>query len=388
MSDKKSVTILGSTGSIGKSTVDLVAANPDKFNVVALTANNNVELLVEQAKLLKPQKIVVADDAAYADLKEKAAQLDVEIAAGESALIEAAKMPAEWIMAAIVGLSGLKPVMAAIEQGTTVALANKESLVCAGQLMLDSAKKSGTTMLPVDSEHNAIFQVFENDNRTQIKRLILTASGGPFRTWNADEIQKATPEQAIAHPNWSMGRKISVDSASLMNKGLEVIEAHYWYDMPMNLIDVVVHPQSIIHSMVEYQDGSILAQMGAADMRTPIAHTLAWPERMETTGKTLNLFDQDTLTFEQPDLDRFPALALSWIAMEKGQGGGVVYNGANEIAVAAFLENKISFGTISKTVQNALDRVKIPDIKNLDDIFVLDDEVRRITSSMLDLNAA
>jgi len=304
--DPKCVTILGSTGSIGTSTIDLIERDPDAFQVQALTANRNVDLLADQARRLNARFAVVADESKYDDLKKALAGSPVKVAAGREALIEAAAAPSDWVMAAIVGAAGLEPTMAAVRRGTLVALANKECLVCAGSLMIEEVAAHGATMLPVDSEHNAIFQVFDFDNRDSIERIILTASGGPFRTTSLDDMKNVTPAQAVAHPNWDMGAKISVDSATMMNKGLELIEACHLFQMPEDRIDILVHSQSIIHSMVSYVDGSVLAQLGTPDMRTPISFTLAWPQRMAAPSERLDLGKIGQLTFEAPDYNAFP----------------------------------------------------------------------------------
>ncbi|MGB1027530.1 MAG: 1-deoxy-D-xylulose-5-phosphate reductoisomerase, partial [Rhodospirillaceae bacterium] len=304
------ISILGSTGSIGTSTIDLIERNPDHYQVVALTANRNVKDLAAQAKALRAEVAVVADPSALADLQDALAGTGIEAAAGPEAVIEAASRDAEFLMAAIVGAAGLAPTLAGVAKGITIGLANKECLVCAGDLFMADVARHGATLLPVDSEHNAIFQVFDRDRPKGIEKIILTASGGPFRTWTREAMAAATPEQAVAHPNWSMGAKISVDSASMFNKGLEFIEAHYLFDLPPDRIDILVHPQSVIHSMVSYVDGSVLAQLGSPDMRTPIAYCMAWPERMDAPVKRLDLGEIARLDFETPDETRFPAIRV------------------------------------------------------------------------------
>lgn len=353
----RSVSILGSTGSVGQSTVDLVKSAPDKFTVKVLTAQKNAKLLIEQAQLLKPSLVAIGDEAFYAEVK--AALPGVRVIAGRAGILEAASAQVDWTMAAIVGCAGLEPVLAAIEHSRIVAIANKEPLVAAGRIVMRAAQARGTKLLPVDSEHNAIFQVFEDNNRASIERLILTASGGPFRTWSAEQMAVATPEQAVAHPNWSMGAKISVDSATMMNKGLEVIEAHHLFGMSADKIEVLLHPQSVIHSMVEYADGSVLAQLGAPDMRTPIAHTLAWPERMATTGQRLDWRALKTLDFSAPDMERFPALKLAYEVLRAGPAACITLNAANEIAVQAFLERKIGFSDIVNVIRGTLDAMPL-----------------------------
>src|SRR6185369_11804336 len=305
---ERSITILGATGSIGTSTIDLIKRHRDRYRVESVAAGRNAGKLAEVARAVGARHAVVADHASYQDLKSALSGSGIEAAAGEAALSEAAIRPADWVMAAIAGAVGLKPTMAAIERGATVALANKECLVCAGSLFMRRAAAVGATVLPVDSEHNAIFQALTAGRREDVARIILTASGGPFRTWTKEQIAKATPEQALRHPNWSMGPKVTIDSASLMNKGLELIEAYHLFALKPEEIDVLVHPQSVVHGLVEYRDGSLLAQLGSPDMRIPIAHCLAWPERIDSAAARLDLAQVATLTFERPDLERFPAL--------------------------------------------------------------------------------
>lgn len=374
---QKTISILGSTGSIGTNTIDLIKADPEQFKVRALTAGKNAELLIEQAKALNPEFVVVADDNQYETVKSALGATKIKVGAGRNAVLEAASMETDLCMAAIVGIAGLEPVLKAIPNTKTLTIANKEPLVAAGELVLSEAKKHNTKILPVDSEHNAIFQVFENQNRDQIKKIILTASGGPFRTWSKDQMNTATPEQAIAHPNWTMGAKISVDSASMMNKALEIIEAHYLFDMPASQIDVLIHPQSIIHSMVEYNDGSVLAQLGAPDMRTPIAYALAYPDRMATTGKTLDWTKLSTLNFEQPDTKKFPALRLAYDCLKNGQAACIGLNAANEIGVEKFLKKEITFGQIMPIVEKGLGFAHGKTVATLEDIIALDLETRK-----------
>lgn len=374
----KMVTLLGSTGSIGTNTIDLIAAHPDQYRVRALTAGKNVPLLAAQAKALQPEFVAIADPALWHDLQSALSGTGITCGAGESAILEAAAMTTDICVAAIVGFAGLKPVLTAIRHAKAVAIANKEPLVAAGRLVLDLAEDFGTKILPVDSEHNAIFQVFENHHRDQIKKIILTASGGPFRTWDSDRIKTATVDQALAHPNWTMGAKISVDSASLMNKALEVIEAHYLFAMPAEQIDVIIHPQSIIHSMVEYRDGSVLAQLGAPDMRTPIAYALAYPDRMPTTGNTLDWEKLSTLQFEKPDRQKFRALQLAYDCLAAGPAHQIALNAANEIAVQKFLDREIAFGDIIPLIEHGLSRVPAAaSPATLGDIVALDAEIRR-----------
>ena len=326
----KSVTILGATGSVGQSTLDLIKRAPDDFEVVALTANRDVEGLAAVARAVNARHAVICETQCYGALKHALSGTGIEVSAGPDAIIAAASLEVEWTMAAIVGCAGLVPAMAALKRGRSVAFANKEALVSAGALMMQAAKASGATLLPVDSEHNAVFQCLDRSAPKGVARIILTASGGPFRTWSKAEMDVATRAQALRHPNWTMGAKITIDSATMMNKGLELIEAHWLFDMPANRLDVLFHPQSVVHSMVEYVDGSVLAQMGAPDMRIPIAHTLAWPQRMETPVERLDLAAIGRLDFELPDPVRFPALRLARSAMEAGGARPAILNAAND----------------------------------------------------------
>jgi 1-deoxy-D-xylulose-5-phosphate reductoisomerase len=348
------ITILGSTGSVGQSTVDLIARDPQSYRVEALVAGNSVEALAEQARRLHARLAVVANPQRYRALKDALAGTSIEAAAGPDAAIEAASRPAEWVMAAVVGFAGLAPALVAARRGAMLALANKEALVCAGRLLLDAIDQSGGVLLPVDSEHNAIFQVFEPAQRHAIDRLVLTASGGPFRNWSLADMAEATQQQALAHPNWDMGSKISIDSATMMNKGLELIEAHFLFGLPSEKIEIVVHPQSVIHSMVAYRDGSVLAQMGTADMRIPISHALGWPSRIDGPATQLNFADLPPLTFERPDSGRFPSLRLAREALAVGGLAPIVLNAANEAAVAAFLARRIGFLDIARVVEDVL----------------------------------
>ncbi len=366
VANPRRITILGSTGSVGRQTFDLIDRARDSFDVVALTANRNIDELVRQAKLLKPRLAVVGDDTQYAALKEALAGTGIQAAAGAQAVVEAAQMDSDWVMSAIVGAAGLPGTLAAARRGATIAFANKETLVCAGPLMMRLVAECGATLLPVDSEHNAIYQVFDFDHREGIARLILTASGGPFRTLSRAEMEKMTAEQAVKHPVWSMGAKISVDSASLMNKALEVIEAHFLFQMPREKIDVLVHPQSVIHSMVEYKDGSVLAQLGSPDMRTPIGYCLAWPERMETPVQRLDLAKIGQLTFESPDPVKFPALRFAQEAMIKGGTAPAVLSAANEVAVQAFLDKRIGFLDIERINETVLNAIPVSALTDLD----------------------
>ena len=356
----RKVAVLGATGSVGVSTLDLldhaVREGQAEIEVAALAAGRNVARLAEQARRWRPALTVIADPALHAELKAALAGEGLETAAGDDAVVEAASgRGADWVMAAIVGSAGLRPTLAAARTGAVIALANKESLVCAGPALLAAARASGGEVIPVDSEHSAIFQVLSPAARGRVRRLILTASGGPFRTWDKARMAAATPAQAVAHPNWSMGAKISVDSASMFNKGLEMIEASYLFDAPPEQIDVVVHPQSVVHSLVEYRDGSTLAQLGPPDMRAPIACALAWPERISWPAPALDLPALAQLTFEAPDEDRFPALRVARDCLRRGGGAPAAMNAANEVAVAAFLDGRVGFLDIAAIVTDTLD---------------------------------
>lgn len=382
------ITILGATGSVGASTVDVLhqvrASGQFDFAIEALTARTNAEALAAQAIALGARIAVVEDETALPELRERLRGSSTEAAAGPSALIEAATRSADWTMAAVVGSAGLAPTLAAIRNGGVVALANKECLVSAGSLFMAEVKRAGATLLPVDSEHNAIFQVFDFERPHAIERIQLTASGGPFRCWKPDEIARATPEQAVRHPVWKMGSKISVDSASLMNKGLELIEARFLFPVAESRIEVLIHPQSVVHSLVAYRDGSVLAQLGTPDMRTPIAFTLAWPERMATPAPSLDLAAIGRLTFEAPDFARFPALNLARQALQTGGGAPTILNAANEVAVAAFLEGRIGFLDIARIVEQTLGRVERGAIADLDAVHEADAAARRYAAHLID----
>jgi len=368
----RSISIFGATGSVGLSTLDLVRQHRSAFRAVALTANGNAEALAALAREFEAEIAVVAEPEAYLALKEALAGSGIEAAAGTDALIEAAKRGADWTMASIVGCAGLPPTMAAIEQGKTVALANKEALVSAGELMMAAVQRSGATLLPVDSEHNAIFQCLAGGRIDQVRKITLTASGGPFRSFSLDEMRAVTPAQAVAHPNWDMGAKISVDSATMMNKGLELIEAYHLFPVGLDRLDILVHPQSVIHSMVEYVDCSTLAQLGSPDMRIPIASALAWPDRLATTCKPLDLATIGQLTFEQPDPVRFPALRLARAAITEGGAKPAILNAANEVAVEAFLAQQIGFLDIAALVESTLTSYVPDSPANLEDLFSID----------------
>jgi 1-deoxy-D-xylulose-5-phosphate reductoisomerase len=379
----RTLSIFGATGSVGLSTLDLVRQHRDQYRVVALTANSNAVDLARLAIEFNAEVAVVADEAAYPALKAALAGTAIKATAGPDALIDAAKIGADWTMAAIVGCAGLPPTMAAIEAGKTVALANKEALVSAGELMMAAVKQSGATLLPVDSEHNAIFQCLSGSRNDQVRKITLTASGGPFRTLTLDQMRAVTPAQAVAHPNWDMGAKISVDSATMMNKGLELIEAHHLFPVGLDKIDVLVHPQSVIHSLVEFVDRSTLAQLGSPDMRIPIASALAWPDRFETNCIPLDLATIGTLSFEAPDLDRFPALRLARDAVQLGGAAPAILNAANEIAVAAFLSGRIGFLDIAAIVEAVLDCYDAPPPDSLAALFSIDAAARSYATQKL-----
>ena len=373
----RSVTVLGSTGSVGTQTVELLAAAPERFRVLALVAGRNVGLLAEQAVALKAERAVIADPASYARLRDALSGTSIEVAAGPEQVVAAAALPADLTMAAITGAAGLAATLAAIRRGAIVALANKEALVCAGEVMLRAVSDAGATLLPVDSEHNAIFQALADGNRDSVEKIVLTTSGGPFRTLTTDEMAKATPEAALRHPVWSMGAKISIDSATMMNKCLEVIEAARLFALDESQIEVLVHPQAVIHGLVCYRDGSVLAQLGSPDMRIPIAHTLAWPARMATQSPRLDLAAMARLDFAEPDSIRFPALRLAREALRAGGGASAILNAANEIAVELFMQHRIRFLDIVGTVARVLDAMGAPPADTLDEVLALDAAARR-----------
>ncbi len=382
LSAPKRISILGSTGSIGCNTIDLIERNAGAFQVEALTAYRSVDKLARQARALGAKLAVVGDPDSYGALKSALAGSGVEAAAGPAAIDEAAGRPADFVMAAIVGSAGLSPTLAAINRGAVVGLANKEALVCGGALMTAAVARNGARLLPVDSEHNAIFQVLESDRLERVERIILTASGGPFRQWDPADMARATPDQAVAHPNWDMGAKISVDSATMMNKGLEVIEARHLFGLPQERIDVVVHPQSVIHSMVAYVDGSVLAQLGQPDMRTPIAYSLAWPDRMSAPVEKLDFANLSNLTFEAPDYERFPALRLAQEALGAGGSAPIALNAANEVAVERFLGGRIGFMEIAGLVAETLAAFPAAEPGSLDEIYAFDQEARRLAGDL------
>ena len=384
----RSVTVLGATGSIGDSTMDLLRAAPERYRVEALTANGNVEGVAKLAKEFNARFVAVADEDKGDELRAALAGTGIEAGAGESAIVEAAARPADWVMAAVSGAAGLKPALAAVDRGATVALANKECLVCAGDFFMDRAAKAGACILPADSEHNALFQALASGNRDELTRVIITASGGPFRTWKAADIEQATLEQALKHPNWSMGQKITIDSASMMNKGLEVIEASCLFALSPDEIDVLVHPQSIVHGMVEFSDYSVVAQLGTPDMRTPIAHCLGWPNRISKgRAAPLDLAKIGSLTFEAPDYARFPGLKLAYDALRTGSGATTVYNAANEIAVAAFIAGKMRFGAIARLVEATMNEWvragNLAPLSSADDAISVDHKARKLAATLL-----
>jgi 1-deoxy-D-xylulose-5-phosphate reductoisomerase len=388
----RSISVLGATGSIGDSTMDLVRGGGERYRVEALTAHTNVAALAKLAREFNAQFAAIADPKRLGELKDALAGTGIECGAGESAIIEAAARPADWLMAAVSGAAGLKPALAAVDRGATIALANKECLVCAGDLFMQRAVKAGACILPADSEHNALFQALSSGNRDELTRVIITASGGPFRTWSAADIEQATLAQALKHPNWSMGQKITIDSASMMNKGLEVIEAAYLFALEPDQIDVLVHPQSIVHGLVEFSDRSVVAQLGAPDMRTPIAHCLGWPDRIAGPAAPLDLAKIGQLTFEAPDFARFPGLRLAFEALRTGRGATTVFNAANEIAVAAFIAQKIRFGAIARLVEATLEHWtrsgNLGPLDSADDAIAVDHSARNLAATLLPQIAA
>ena len=383
----RSITLLGATGSIGGSTVDLIKRGKGRYRVEAVVANKNAAQLAQIARDLGARFAVVSDTSAYKELKDALSGTGIEAASGEAALLEAAERPAEWVMGAMSGAVGLKPTLAALKRGATVAIANKECLVCAGGVFMRTAAKSGATVLPVDSEHNAIFQALGSGRREDVKLVILTASGGPFRTWTKDQMRGATLEQALKHPNWSMGPKNTIDSATMMNKGLELIEAQHIFGLKPHELDVLVHPQSIVHGLVEYRDGSVIAQLGSPDMRIPIAHCLAWPERIDGPAERLNLARIGNLAFEAPDTDRFPALAIARRVLEAGGATATVFNAANEIAVASFVDRKLGFTGIAALVEATIDaaerRNATEEPETIEDALAVDHIARSLAQDLL-----
>lgn len=381
---RRRISIFGATGSVGQSTLDLIGREPEAFEVVALTANRDVEALARTARAHGAKLAVIADESRYGALCQALAGSGIEVAAGDQALVDAARLDAHWTMAAIVGCAGLRPTLTALQQGRTVALANKESLVSAGALMMEAVRHSGATLLPVDSEHNAIFQCLANSRIEDVRRITLTASGGPFRTFTPAQMKAVTPAQAVRHPNWSMGAKISVDSATMMNKGLELIEAHHLFPVGLDRLGILVHPQSVIHSLVEFCDHSTLAQLGSPDMRIPIAHALAWPDRIATPCMPLDLVKIGRLDFEAPDEERFPAIRLARTVAEADGPSPAILNAANEVAVEAFLNNKIGFLDIAMIVAETLERYSPAGPQGIEDVFIIDHEARRMARMILE----
>jgi 1-deoxy-D-xylulose-5-phosphate reductoisomerase len=373
----RSVCILGSTGSVGCSTLDLIRGASRHFEVIALTGNENVKLLIEQARIFKPKLAVIGNPELYRELKTGLSGTKIKVAGGKAALCEAADMHSDIVVAGIVGTAGLVPTLAAVRRGAIIALANKECLVCSGNLFLDEVKRSGATLLPIDSEHNAIFQVLDSNQIGSVDQLILTASGGPFIERSYKDMANVTPAQAVNHPNWDMGAKISIDSATMMNKGLELIEAFYLFPVEEEQIEILVHPQSVVHSMVSYNDGSILAQMGAPDMRIPISYALAWPNRMKTPAEKLDLSKIGSLSFQKPDFKQFPALSLARDALKMGGAMPTILNAANEVAVGSFLEEKIGFLDIVSVTEEVLGQIQNIALNKLDDIVLCDIEARK-----------
>ena len=380
---KKRITIFGSTGSIGESTLDIISDHLDLYEVIGLTINCNYKKLHEQVKKFNPKVVSISNNEAFKDFLSINTDQNLKILNGNKSLIDILEFETDMIVAGITGAIGLMPVIKATEMGKTIALANKESLVCSGSLITKLAEKSGSLILPIDSEHNAIHQVLDESNKSKVSKLILTASGGPFLRKSELEMKNITPEEAIKHPNWSMGRKISVDSATMMNKGLELIEAHFLFNFPHEKIDVVIHPESIIHSCVEYSDGSILSQMGNPDMRTPIAYALAYPNRIDTRVEKLKLSSIQKLTFFEPDLIKFPCLELAYESLKIKKSAPTILNAANEIAVEAFLNEKIKFLSISKVVEKTLNKASISPINSIKDVLDIDNESRLISTELI-----
>ncbi len=386
--EPRTVTVLGSTGSVGTSTVDLLLANPERFRVHALCGGRNAKLLAEQARALGASLAVISDHSCLPELERLLAGSNVEVASGRDAVVAAASTPVDWTMAAITGAAGLPSTLAAIRRGGAIALANKEALVCAGDVMLRAVAEAGATLLPVDSEHNAIFQAMAEGNGAAVERIVLTASGGPFRNASLDDMSRATPEAALRHPTWSMGAKISIDSATMFNKGLELIEAARLFALTEDRIGVLVHPQSVVHGIVYYRDGSMLAQLGAPDMRIPIAHALAWPERLHTASPRLDLAALGRLDFFEPDPVRFPALRLARDALRSGGGAPTILSAANEVAVDAFLMRRLGFTEIASLVEAVLDRLGSPVADSIEAVTELDGVARRVAKTIAAAKAA
>ncbi|MDD7908581.1 1-deoxy-D-xylulose-5-phosphate reductoisomerase [Pseudovibrio exalbescens] len=385
---RQKIAVLGATGSIGQSTLDLISRNPESYEVGLLVANSNAQALADAALAVNAQHVVINDESKFAELKARLDGSGIGVAAGRQAVLDWCREPFDMLVSAMVGAAGLEPTYSAINAGSNVALANKESLVCAGRLVRGAVQKAGTALLPVDSEHNAIFQVFEHDNADQIEKIIVTASGGPFRTASFETMKKAGPAEALRHPNWEMGSRITIDSATMMNKAFEVIESLHLFPVETRQIEVLVHPQSLVHGMVQYSDGSLLAQMGPADMRVPIAHCLAYPKRMPVEGQRLDLATIGQLTFERPDSERFPSMRLVWDVIEQGDGAGTAFNGADEVAVAAFLKEEIGFLDIVGVVEDTLVRLNgqglLAQPSTLADVLHIDGEARRVAREFIE----
>ena len=384
---KKKITIYGSTGSVGKSTLDVLCCHLDKFELVGLTINKNYKELLKQVKIHKPKVVAIKDYDAFKKFSSENSDEDLTILSGKDSLVDILEFEVDFVMAGIVGSAGLLPVIEAAKKGIDIGLANKESLVCSGNILKKILINNKSKILPIDSEHNAIFQVFEGSNINEIEKIILTASGGPFRGKQKHELMNITPGEAVLHPNWEMGKKISVDSATLMNKGLEFIEAHYLFDMPISKIEVLVHPQSIVHSCVEYSDGSVLAQMGTPDMKTPIAYALGYPKRISAPIKKLDLAFLSDLSFQKPDNNTFPALNLAINAIKTGGSAPAILNASNEIAVGAFLENKIPFLSITKIVDLTLNKSNICEITSIEEVLDADIQARKIAEKFIKLES-
>lgn len=381
--EAKYVTLLGATGSIGKNTIKIIEESPTPFRVEVLTAHKNVALLAEQAKRLSAEKAIISDPSLYNELKSRLTGTTILAEASEEAMVEAAKAARGIVVVAVMGAAGLAPTIAAIREGKVIAMANKECLVCAGELLMKEALQYNATIIPVDSEHNAIFQVFDFKQPEHVETITLTASGGPFRTFSLSEMRHVTPAQAVKHPNWQMGAKISIDSATMMNKGLELIEAYHLFPVQAEQIDIIVHPESIIHSMVSYCDGSVLAQLNAPDMRVPLAFALGWPQRLSIPKTPLNLVALGKLTFEQPDTQKFPALRLARAALTEGKSAPTILNAANEVAVESFIQQKINFLDIAAIVEETLHKIPTQHLTSLEDIILVDSNARRIASELI-----
>ncbi len=384
--EPRRISVLGATGSIGESTLDLIARNAAAYRIVSLTGGRNAARLAELALQHRPEFVALADESGYPELRDRLAGTGIEIGAGEGAVIEAAMRPADWIMAAIVGAAGLKPTLAAVRQGRSTALANKECLVSAGPIFMREVVRHQTTLLPVDSEHSAAMQAMTGGSAGDIDRICLTASGGPFRLSSVDEMARMSPTEALAHPNWSMGPKVTIDSATLMNKALELIEAHHLFSVGPERLEVLIHPQSIVHCLVYFRDGSVIAQMSCPDMRTPIAYSLAWPVRMDAPTARLDLAKLGTLSFEAPDEIRFPSLRLAREVLKSGRSSGTVLNAANEVAVAAFLSRRLGFLAIASLVEATLEKaahLATREAQNVDDVLAIDAEARNMANSLL-----